>query len=168
MSDPKTTLLPRRPRCQRKKSHCCLVSHIAAQCLDMSISKSDTSEVHEIIPAAITRRATTTILKTRQLSPPRVITGRERRRVKPQKGAFKLLERNMDILVSRFLYPHLAAVWNPYSWLLEKRFVLAETSLSPQDWPAEVNPLRVLLLSDIHCGIFLKPEALAKIIGLLM
>src|SRR5262249_7020621 len=115
MSDPKTTLLPRRPRCQRKQSHCCLVSHTAAQCLDMSTSKSDTSGVHEIIPAAITRRATTTILKTRQLSPPRVITGLERRWLNPNKGAFKLLERNMDILVSRFLYPHLAAVWNPYS-----------------------------------------------------
>src|SRR5499426_3298251 len=109
----------------------------------MSISKNDTSEVHEIIPAANARRATTTILKTRHLSPPRVMTGRERRWLNPNKGAFKLLERNMDILISRFLYSHLAAVWNPYSWLLEKRFVLAETSLSPQDWPAEVNPLRV-------------------------
>jgi len=134
----------------------------------MSISKSDTSGVREIIPTAITRKPTTTIIKTRRLSPPRVMTGREQRWLNPNKGIFKLLERNMDILVSRFLYPHLAAVWNPYSWLLEKRFVLAETSLSPQDWPAEVNPLRVLLLSDIHCGIFLKPEALAKIIGLLM
>src|SRR5262249_36526762 len=34
--------------------------------------------------------------------------------------------------VAVFLSP-LAAVWNPYCWLLEKRFVLAETSLSPQD-----------------------------------
>ena len=66
------------------------------------------------------------------------------------------------------LYPHLAAVWNPYSWLLEKRFVLAETSLSPQGWPAELDPLRVLLISDIHCGIFLKLEPLATIIGSLM
>jgi hypothetical protein len=105
----------------------------------MSISKSDTSGVHEIISTAITRKPTTTILKTRQLSPPRVMTGRERW-LNPNKEVFKLLERNMDILVSRFLYPHLAAVWNPYSWLLEKRFVVAETLLSPQDWPAEVNP----------------------------
>src|SRR5262245_34903311 len=130
----------------------------------MSISKSDTSEVHEIIPAAITRKATTTTLQTRQLSPPRVVTGRERRWLNPNNGAFKLLERNMDILVSRFFYPHLAAVWNPYSWLLEKRFVLAETSLTPQDWPAEVKPLRVLLLSDVHWGIFLKAQPIAKIL----
>ena len=74
----------------------------------------------------------------------------------------------MDIVVSRFLYPYLSAVWNPYSWLLENRFTLAETALSPQGWPAELDPLRVLLVSDIHCGIFLKPESLAKIIGSLM
>ena len=47
------------------------------------------------------------------------------------------------MVVSRFLYPHLSAVWNPYSWLLEKRFALAQTSLSPQDWPAELDPLQV-------------------------
>jgi predicted MPP superfamily phosphohydrolase len=134
----------------------------------MSISKTSASKIHEVIPAAITRRTTTTALNTRQLSPPRVMTGKERRWINPNKGVFKLLERNADMMVSRFLYPHLSAIWNPYSWLLEKRFSLAQTSLSPQDWPADLDPLKVLLVSDIHCGIFLKPEPLAKIIGSLM
>jgi uncharacterized protein len=93
------------------------------------------------------------------------MTGKEQRWINPNKGMLKLLERNVDIVVSRFLYPHLSAIWNPYSWLLEKRFVLAETSLSPQGWPAKLAPLKVLLISDIHCGIFLKPETLAKIIS---
>jgi predicted MPP superfamily phosphohydrolase len=96
------------------------------------------------------------------------MTGKERRWINPNKGAFKLLERNMDMIVSRFLYPHLSAMWNPYSWLLEKRFSLAETSLSPQGWPPGLAPLKVLLLSDIHCGIFLKPETLAKLISSLV
>src|SRR5215510_4607088 len=134
----------------------------------MSISKSDTSDVNEIIPTAITRKPTTTIFKTRQLSPPRVMTGRERRWINPNKGIFKRLERNADMIVSRVLYPHLSARWNPYSWLLEKRFALAETALSPQGWPAELAPLKVLLISDVHCGIFLKPETLAKIISSLI
>ena len=134
----------------------------------MSISKTSASKVREVVPPAITRKAPTTTLKTRQLPPPHVMTGKERRWINPNKGAFKVLERNMDIVVSRFLYPYLSAVWNPYSWLLENRFTLAETALSPQGWPAELDPLRVLLVSDIHCGIFLKPESLAKIIGSLM
>ena len=116
----------------------------------------------------MTRKSTTTTLKTRQLSPPRVMSGKERRWINPNKGILKLLERNTDMVLSRFLYPHLAAVRNPYSWLLERRFALAETSLSPQGWPVELDPLRVLLISDIHCGIFLKPEPLAKISASLM
>ena len=93
------------------------------------------------------------------------MTGKEQRWINPNKGMLKLLERNVDIVVSRFLYPHLSAIWNPYSWLLEKRFALAETSLSPQGWPDKLPTLKVLLISDIHCGIFLKSETLAKIIS---
>lgn len=74
----------------------------------------------------------------------------------------------MDILVSSFLFPHMARIWNPYSWLLDRRFGLAETSVSPAGWPKEVDALRVLLISDIHTGIFLRPPTLAKIIVSLM
>jgi len=108
------------------------------------------------------------IYRTRQLGPPRVMTGKERRRIDPNKGLIKLLERNMDILVSRFLYPHLSRVWNPYSWLLEKRFGLAEASVSPANWPRDIDPIRVLLISDIHTGIFLKPQTLSEILLALM
>jgi predicted MPP superfamily phosphohydrolase len=134
----------------------------------MSISETSDSKVREVVPATITLRITKTGLNTRKLAPPRAMTGRERRWINPNKGFFKLLERNTDRVVSSFLYPHLSAVWNPYSWLLEKRFSLAQTSLSPQGWPAALDPLQVLLISDIHCGIFLKPESLATIIGSLM
>jgi predicted MPP superfamily phosphohydrolase len=72
------------------------------------------------------------------------------------------------MIVSRFLYPHLSRVWTPYSWLLERRFVLTETSVSPDGWPRELDPLRVLLISDIHTGIFLKPQTLADLILSLM
>ena len=134
----------------------------------MSISKASDSKAHEVVPAAITLRTTKIGLNTRKLAPPRAITGKERRWLNPNRGFFKLLERNTDRVVSHFLYPHLSAVWNPYSWLLEKRFSLAQTALSPQGWPAALDPLQVLLVSDIHCGIFLKPESLATIIGSLM
>lgn len=134
----------------------------------MSISETRASKVQEVVPAATTRESASAIVRRRQLSPARSMTGGERRWINPSKGVFKLLERNADMIVSRFLYPHLSAVWNPYSWLLEKRFTLAETSLSPQDWPAELDPLRVLLVSDIHCGIFLKSQTLGKIVSSLM
>lgn len=134
----------------------------------MSISETSDTKVHEVVAATITMRATRIGLNTRKLAPPRAMTGKERRWLNPNKGIFKLLERNTDRVVSSFLYPHLSAVWNPYSWLLEKRFSLAQTSLSPQGWPAALDPLQVLLISDIHCGIFLKPESLERIVGSLM
>jgi predicted MPP superfamily phosphohydrolase len=96
------------------------------------------------------------------------MTGTERRWINPDRGVVKLLERRLDMVVSRFLYPHLSRVWNPYSWLLERRFVLTEASLSPPKWPTALDPLRVLLLSDIHTGIFLRPATLAAIIESLM
>jgi len=96
------------------------------------------------------------------------MTGKERRWINPNKGWVKLFERNMDVLVSRFLYPHLSKLWNPYSWLLEKRFCLAETTLAPAGWPCGLAPLRVLLISDIHSGIFLTARTLREIVHSLM
>jgi uncharacterized protein len=129
----------------------------------MSISETSVPKVQDGITGATTKNRPTALVKKRQLSPPRLMSGKERRWINPNKGILKLLERNADMVVSRFLYPHLSAMWNPYSWLLEKRFALGETSLSPQGWPAKLAPLKVLLISDIHCGIFLKRETLAKI-----
>jgi predicted MPP superfamily phosphohydrolase len=96
------------------------------------------------------------------------MTGREQRRIDPNRGPLKMLERNLDIVVSRFLYPRLGHVWHPYSWLLERRLGVADCEVSPIGWPAGSRHLRVLLLSDIHTGIFLKPEALAAIVRSLM
>jgi hypothetical protein len=96
------------------------------------------------------------------------MTGHERRRIDPTRGLVKILERRMDMIVSRFLYPHLSRVWNPYAWLLRRRFVLTEASVSPAGWPSGLHPLRVLLLSDIHTGIFLRPRILAEVVASLM
>jgi predicted MPP superfamily phosphohydrolase len=106
--------------------------------------------------------------KRRQLQPPRRMTGKERRWLDPNHGALKLLERFIDRLASRFIYPHLLGLWHPYSWLLPRRFSVAEISLSPAGWPTNQRLLKVLLLSDIHTGAFLKPEILADIAGSLM
>jgi len=110
----------------------------------------------------------TAIRRIRQLSAPQVVTGRERRRIDPNQGYIKLLERNVDLVVSRFLYPHLSRIWNPYSWLLQRRFSLATASISPLNWPRDLDPTRILLISDIHAGIFLKPQTLSEIFCALM
>jgi len=96
------------------------------------------------------------------------MTGEERRWMNPNRGLVKRCERSLDILFSRFVYPWFDPIWSPYCWVLERRFGLAETKIAPADWPRGLAPLRVLLVSDIHGGIFLKPETLAQIVGALM
>jgi len=107
-------------------------------------------------------------LKRRQLAPPRLMSGKEHRWLNPRRGLLKLTERAIDRVASRYLFPHVLGIWSPYSWLLPRRFCLAETYLSPPRWPAGLPRLRLLLLSDIHTGPFLKPEALSEIVTALM
>ncbi len=109
-----------------------------------------------------------TPLRRRRLAPPQTMTGKERRWMNPNRGIMKRCERYADILISRFFYPLLGHVWNPYDWLLERRFAVAETSLSPARWPRGLPALRILLITDVHAGIFLRPETLGKIVLALM
>ena len=96
------------------------------------------------------------------------MTGKKRRWLNPTSGLLKLAERAVDRVASRYIYPHVKGIWTPYSWQLPRRFALAETNLCPQRWPNNLPPLRVLLLSDIHTGPFLKPEVLSTIVTDLM
>lgn len=91
------------------------------------------------------------------------MTGKRRRWLDPNRGVVKVSERTLDRLVSRYVYPHVLGIWSPYSWQLPRRFTLAETTLRPRRWPKEVRGLRVLLLTDIHTGPFLKPEVLSAL-----
>ena len=109
-----------------------------------------------------------TPLKTRPLSEPRVMTGREHRRLNPNRGIIKLCERYLDIVVSRFIFPFLGNLWSPYCRILERSFCLAKTTLAPAGWPRDLPPLRLLLITDIHTGIFLKPQTLWEIVRSLM
>jgi len=104
----------------------------------------------------------------RPLPPPRAMTGQEQRWLNPSHGLLKLLERSVDRVASRYVFPHLLGIWSPYSRQLPRRLVISEATLSPPRWPANMPPLRVLLLTDIHAGPFLLPEVLSRVLGGLM
>ena len=44
----------------------------------------------------------------------------------------------------------LVAVWS--AWVEPHRFTLRQSSIEPADWPADLAPLTVALLSDLHVG----------------
>jgi len=104
----------------------------------------------------------------RSLGRPRRMSGRERRWLNPSRGILKLIERTVDRIASRYVYPHLLGVWSPYSWQLPRRLVIAEGALTPTPWPPAMAPLRILLLTDIHAGPFLTPDVLGSVLGELM
>ena len=107
-------------------------------------------------------------LAWRQLPPPRRTTGRERRRLDPKRGLLKRAQRIIDRFAARYIVPHLLGVWHPYSWLLPRRFTLATATVTAPLWPNTADGLRVLLLSDIHTGPFLRPEVLRPVLEELM
>ncbi len=102
------------------------------------------------------------------LPPARRMTGRERRWLNPNRGLFKRIERVIDRFASRYVFPHLFGVWNPYSWQLPRRLGIAEATIRPEPWPRSMTELRVLLLTDIHAGPFLRPEVLQAVLEDLM
>lgn len=105
-------------------------------------------------------------LPRRRLPPPRAMTGRERRWLDPQHGIIKQSERLLDRVVARYVYPHLFGLWHPYCWQLPRRFEVATARLRPARWAP--SGLRVLLVSDIHTGAFLRPVVLERILRELM
>ena len=106
--------------------------------------------------------------RRRPLPPPRRTTGRERRWLDSRRGLIKRSERFVDRVVARYVYPHLFGLWHPYCWQLPRRFTVATATVEPARWPRDVPDLRVLLLSDIHTGAFLRPVVLESIFAQLM
>ena len=102
------------------------------------------------------------------LPPPRRMTGNERRWLNPNRGLFKRIERVIDRFASRYVFPHLFGLWSPYSWQLPRRLGIAEATIRPVPWPRAMAELRVLLLTDLHVGPFLRPEVLHAVLGDLM
>ena len=80
--------------------------------------RSDSDAVDSDVPAAFA-------LPCRRLRPARRTTGRERRRLDPEHGVFKRIERLLDRFTARYVFPHLLGIWHPYCWLLPRRFSLA-------------------------------------------
>jgi predicted MPP superfamily phosphohydrolase len=104
----------------------------------------------------------------RELGAPRHPIGRERRWLDAEHGAVKRFERTLDRFTARWIYPHLFGLWHPYCWLLPRRGEIATATLVPPRWPRQADGLRILHVSDIHCGAFLRPDVLAGVLRRLM
>ncbi len=79
----------------------------------------------------------------------------------PATGWFRRLERWASHLMSRQIYPRISGLHLIYDAVLRSRLTVAEADPGIPGLGAGFHDLRLLLISDVHCGPFISLEELA-------
>jgi predicted MPP superfamily phosphohydrolase len=89
----------------------------------------------------------------------------ERRRplFHPARGWIRRTERAASLFLTTHVFPWVPGIGVPYSRLLTRQLVLAETTIPIEGLPRAFERLRVLLITDVHAGPFLTPNALHRV-----
>ena len=80
----------------------------------------------------------------------------------PVTGPLRRLERAVSMGLARHVYPRIPGMAVPYSHQLERSLVLSRCTVSLRGLPAEHDRMRLLLVTDVHAGPFLRPGTLAR------
>ena len=79
----------------------------------------------------------------------------------PVTGWFRSLERSVNHRLSRDVYPRIHKLNRIYDFILRKGLTVSEAEIGIRGLGYGFDGLRVLLISDVHCGPFISPEVLA-------
>jgi predicted MPP superfamily phosphohydrolase len=93
---------------------------------------------------------------------------RHRRLFHPVTGWFRRFERATEHLLSTHLYPNVPALPRIYSSYLERHLTLMEGEVAMAGLPAAFDGVRILLITDIHLGPFLRPASLLRVFDRLL
>jgi predicted MPP superfamily phosphohydrolase len=104
-------------------------------------------------------------LVTRHLAEPAVASPRLRPLFHPERGWFRRLERAVSLWLARHVFPSLPGLAVVYSRQVRLSFVLSDAQVRLPGLGPGLSGMRVLLLTDVHAGPFLRPEALAEAVG---
>jgi len=97
-----------------------------------------------------------------RLKRPRGARQNKRRLFDPDTGWFRRLERDVSLALGRHIYPRIPLIQQPYSWLLRRQLSLSEADIALDGLPRAFDGFRVLLISDVHAGPFVSPQALRE------
>lgn len=115
------------------------------------------------------RRATLApAFEMKRLPEPRPAVPRHRRLFHPVTGWFRRFERRTEHLLSTHFFPRTPGLPGIYSRFLERHLTLVEGTIVIEDLSPADEGLRILLITDIHVGPFLEPEALGRVFARLM
>jgi predicted MPP superfamily phosphohydrolase len=92
---------------------------------------------------------------------------RKKRRVffDPKSGGVRQLVRDGSHFLCRHVYHRIPLISRPYDWLMNHRLSLSEADIAIAGLPAGFAGTRVLLMSDMHAGPFVSPQALRRAMG---
>jgi predicted MPP superfamily phosphohydrolase len=96
------------------------------------------------------------------LDEPHTAVERRRPLFHPARGWFRRTERAVSHFLARNLYPWIPGLSRPYSRQLRRDLVLSEATIELVGLPRAFDGLRMLLVTDIHAGPFLKPSVLSE------
>lgn len=88
---------------------------------------------------------------------------RIRRLFNPVTGWFRQLERAANYLLSRHLYPRVPRLNALYDLQLRNWLTVAEADIRLRNLHPDMEGLKVLVISDVHCGSFVSPRALEDV-----
>ena len=99
-------------------------------------------------------------MQRRRLPPPRTIVETA---VPPSRaGWFRRFERALNQRLSLDVYPRVPGITRPYTAQLGRSLVLSECDVGIPGLHRDLDGISVLLVTDMHAGALLDPEALAR------
>ena len=104
-------------------------------------------------------------LAHRALAAPHPAEERARRLFHPDHGWFRALERAASLWLARRVFPRIPGLPAVYSAQVARSAVLSHAEVSLPGLGPGLDGLRVLLVTDVHAGPFLRPEAKADAAG---
>lgn len=84
------------------------------------------------------------------------------RRLFDPRGWFRRLEREVNFQLSAHIYPRVPGIALPYAVQLDRLLTVSEAEIPLAGLPAPLDGVKVLLITDIHVGPFLRPDVLRR------
>src|SRR5262245_8719019 len=84
------------------------------------------------------------------------------RRLFDPRGWFRRIEREASFLLSADVFPWIPGISRPYALQLDRSLTVSEAEIDVPALPTALDGLKVLLITDVHVGPFLRPDALQR------
>ena len=94
--------------------------------------------------------------------PPLPASPKPRHFLDPVGGWFRKLERNANLVLSRWVFPRIPGMTMPYGEILSRGLAVEEAELPLRGLHPDLDGVTLLFVSDVHAGPFLHPDDLAE------